>query len=164
MANVLYRRLGRERDAELGTATNSTSEVTLYSNTFAPRQIDKRHGFKLSGLVKIPSQNSTDTFTLRAKIGNTAVATVAAFDPATNDCCFVEVEGTFDPRAALVHCIGKSGRTGQAFANPTLTADLATQFANAVTVTVTGQWSVANANNVATLKHLKFTWLPEDAT
>lgn len=163
MANTLNRRLGRERDAEFVRATNSTAEIVMYSETYAPKQIDKRHGFRLSALVKIPSQNSTDTFTLRAKIGSTALATVAAFDPANNDCAFVEVRGTFDPRAALVHAIGTSGRTGQALAR-SLTADLAAQFANAITVSVTGQWSVANAANQADIKHLSLEWYPEDAT
>ena len=164
MANTLNRRLGRERDAELGSVANTTDETTLYSETYSPKQIDKRHGFRFSGMVKIPTQNSTDTFELKAKIGTTAVATVAAFDAADNDCAFFSVEGTFDPRAAQVQCIGLAGRTGEALANPTLTADLATQFANAVTLSVTGEWSVANALNVAQLKHLSLEWYPEDAT
>lgn len=164
MANTLNRRLGRERDAAFVTVTNATAETTMYSLALEPKQIDKRHGFRLSALVKIPSQNSTDTFALKAKVGATALATVAAFDAADNDCCFVEVTGTFDPRAALLHAVGVSGRTGQSLAVPTLTADLATAFSAAVTLSITGQWSVAHADNVAILKHVSLEWFPEDAT
>jgi hypothetical protein len=99
---------------------------------------------------------------LKLKQGSTALGTVTAFDAANDDECFIEFKGSIDADGEKLHGVAYDGRKGQAFANPEITSDLAFDTDAAVVYTVTGQWSVANAGNVAVLKDFYLELQPVD--
>lgn len=162
MANVLFRRLGTEGDASFTQVTNATAETTMASYVIPARTVSKRCGVRFRVMAETPSTNSTDTFALKLKLGSTALGTVAAFDAADADCAGILFEGVFDVSAGKLHGQAFNGRTGQA-ATLAFTADLTADFFSDLTVSVTGQWSVASADNVADLKVFNIEIFPEDA-
>lgn len=162
MANTVRRRLGREGGAQFTQVTNATAEITMAQLVLRPGNIDKRHIIRVRAVCRLPETNSTDTFAFRLRLGTTVLSQVTAFDATNNDICTVTFEGAIDPYDAEIHGFGLSARTGQA---PVYlgTADLAFNPAVAQTISVTGQWSVANTGNIADLKVFNIELLPEDA-
>jgi hypothetical protein len=148
--------------ASFGTVTNSTSEVVLGTVTLPAFSVKKRHRINAFALAKTTATNSTDTFALKLKQGSTILSTVTAFDAADNDECFIDFKGSIDASGEKLHGVAYDGRKGQAFANPEITSDLAFDTDANVVYTVTGQWSVANAGNIAVLKDFFLELQPVD--
>lgn len=138
--------------AALASVTNSTAETTLGTVTLPAFSVKYPHRIKVQAVCKTPNTNSSDTFALKLKLGSTVLSTVSAFDAADNDVCFITFEGQIDSAGELLHGVAFDGRTGQALANPEPAADVAFDTDTDKVFTVTGQWSVANAGNTATLK------------
>lgn len=136
----------------LASVTNSTAETTLGTVTLPAYSVKYPHRIKVQAICKTPDTDSTDTFALKLKLGSTVLSTVTAFDAADNDVCFITFEGLINSSAELLHGVAFDGRTGQALANPEPSADVAFDTDADAVFTVTGQWSVASADNVATLK------------
>jgi hypothetical protein len=136
----------------LASVTNSTAETTLGTVTLPAFSVKYPHRIKVQAICKTPDTDSTDTFALKLKLGSTVLSTVTAFDAADNDVCFITFEGQIDSANELLHGVAFDGRTGQALANPEPSADVAFDTDTDKVFTVTGQWSVASADNVATLK------------
>jgi len=148
--------------AALASVTNSTAETTLGTVTLPAYSVKYPHRIRIQAVCKTPETDSTDTFALKLKLGSTVLSTVVAFDAANNDVCFITFEGQIDSVAEVLHGVAFDGRTGAAVANPEPVADIAFDCDAAQVLTVTGQWSVAAAANVATLKVFAVELQPVD--
>ena len=133
------------------TYTDGTQ--TLKANSFVAGSI-----IDIEGMVIVTNQNAADTLTIRVKIGSTNILVSTAVDPATSDIAYFKVR-------AKIRTIGAAGTlvTGgfimrgaaSAAVGSTVlddTASTAIDTTAAVTVSVSGQWSAASANNVSALR------------
>ena len=136
----------------LFSVTNSTAETTLGTVTLPAFSVKYPHRIKVQAICETPETNSTDTFAMSLKLGSTVLSTVTAFDAADNDVCFIQFEGQIDSANELLHGVASDGRNGAAPANPEPSVDVAFDTDTDKVFTVTGTWSVASADNVATLK------------
>ena len=143
------------------TVTNTTDETTMATITVPAYNVKTDYRIEALCLVETPSTNSTDTFALKLKLGSTVLDTVAAFDAADDDVCWIRLEGYIDSSAELLHFVALDGRTGQA-ADVEETADVAFDTDTDKVFTVTGTWSVAAAANQAVCKFFTIKLEPVD--
>jgi hypothetical protein len=137
-----------------GNVTNTTVEtafdqkVTIPANALVAGSV-----LRIEGGVYIPTANSTDTLTLKVKLGTVVLAASAAIDPAnTGDwgTFFIEVNCRSLTQLVAKGTIGIAGTvTNSGTAGPQAYSAVV---ANDITVTAT--WSVANASNVVRLENL----------
>lgn len=133
------------------TLTNSTTETALASYVFPANFFTASKVIRFSFACLTASSNSTDTLTIKVNFGGTAVATSTAVDQANNDVCVVE--GTITIRdadssgtavaAVLVSDPDANGTSADAFYASVGSLD----FTGALTLSVSGTWSVAHADN-----------------
>lgn len=141
-----------------GTAlTNSTTETVLASHVVPARYFTDGKTIKVVGSVRTTAQNSTDTLTIRIRIGattltGTAVFTSAAVDQVVDDTCVFEFEaiardadssGTLIVRGAA----SPPDANGTAMVSIAPAPLTALDFTAALRIEVTGQWSVASTSN-----------------
>ena len=136
------------------------AEPSIAANQLRPGDVIR---IRYQGIAT--STNSTDTLTVRAKVGGTTVSTQAANDVANNDVWV----GTID---VIVREVGASGTMvaqmiasadADAQGSPAVADSLASTSLDttaAVEVSVTAEWSVASASNscrldVLTVEHLR---------
>lgn len=140
--------------------TNTTTEttfsngtVTIPKNTLAAGDVIR---VRAQGIA--PATNSTDTLTIKLKIGSTVIATTGAIDVANNDIFVVDasiVIRTVGATGTLVAygtvSLGASGTaTAKVFNLASTTVDTTAD----QTLTVTATWSVANAGNTVQMDNL----------
>ena len=149
--------------SDLVTVTNTVAETNLCSITLPAFSVRMDYLFKCKVLVKTPSTNSTDTLALKLKLGSTVLATVAAFDAADDDVCWVELSGFVDSTNKTVHFVALDGRTGQA-ADVEESADVAFDVNTDLVFSATATWSVASASNQAVPKFMSLELQPVDGS
>lgn len=135
------------------TAVNGdgTTEATVLTATLPADRYRVGSEIKLAAVLDATTFHSTDTLTLRLKLGSTTLATLAL---ANADAGRVDIL-----MAGIVQVTGASGKLfigDAAIASGANTAlrDPAIEdidFTAANTLTLTAQWSVANAGNTASL-------------
>jgi hypothetical protein len=141
-----------------GTAlTNSTAETVLTSYTVPAYGFQNGKVLKIRGSVRCTAQNSTDTLTVRVRVGpttltGTALFTSAATDEAVSDICVFDLElqaRDADSSGTLVACGFGSppDATGTAVVSIAPVPTTSVDFTAALRIEVTGQWSVASASN-----------------
>lgn len=150
----------------------SVAASAAVENTVTETAFDKTYTFpantlKVGDIIRIRGQaiatstNSTDTLTVRVKIGSTTIVATAALDVANNDVVVFDV-------SLVIRTIGASGTlvgygtvtigppasaTMKPFALASTTVDTtATQL-----ISVTAQWSVAHASNSVRLDNLNIS-------
>lgn len=148
--------------SESETLYVNTADSAALTNTVTETAFDKSYTIpanmlKVGDVIRISAQvlatatNSTDTLTVRLKIGSTTIISTGAVDVANNDIATITCE-------LVVRTIGASGTfvgTGeQSLGVPgTVTSKpfnlVSTTIDTTATqaITVTGQWSVASASN-----------------
>jgi hypothetical protein len=140
-----------------GTAlSNSTTETVLASYTLPAYGLQRGQVIQVDADVIAPATNSTDTLTVRMRVGpttltGTIVGTSGAVDVANNDVVDIDVDCTVRSTgtAGVVVCAGTVTALG---AEGTATArvafeELTLNTALAQRIEVTGVWSVASASN-----------------
>lgn len=126
--------------------TDFDKQVTIPANTLQVGDV-----IRVRGQAIAPSTNSTDTLTLRLKIGATVVVATAAVDVANSDIGYLEAD-------VVVRTVGANGTIvaggvqalgteGTVSAKPFKLASTAIDTTVAQTVKASAQWSVANAGN-----------------
>lgn len=134
-------------------AAFSTGSVTIPANT-----LKVGDAVRVQATVFVADNNSTDTLTLRLKIGSTVIIATAAVDVADNDV------GRIDA-TLIIRTIGASGTfvasgtqalgvPGTVTAKPFQLGSTAIDTTVANTLTVTAQWSASHADNDAILRTL----------
>lgn len=139
--------------------TNSTSEVVMGTVTIPAYFLRSPYKLDIEALAKTPSTNSTDTFALKLKLGSQVLAQVAARDVVDNEVLTCRASATIANK--VLHSAGLSGGSAASQAQTAL-ADVSVNTDAAVVITVTGQFSVASAGNIADLKHLIVNLQPLD--
>jgi len=140
-----------------GTAlSNSTDETVLASTSLAPYSIQPGKVYHVRAAVIATATNSTDTLTVRLRVGSvaltgTVVGSSGAVDVANSDVVTLQVEFVVrdadSSSVVLAHgAVSAPGAEGTAtlrVAFESLALD------NAVTqhIAITGQWSAASASN-----------------
>lgn len=137
--------------AGVAEAAFDNSSVVLPKNTLSVGDI-----IRVRAAVYVSNQNSTDTLTVRLKLGTTTIVTTGALDVATGDQAIIDAMltirtigagGTYV--ASGIMTIGVPG---------TVTVKEFTLVSTAIdttadnTMTVTYQWSASSANNQAVLR------------
>lgn len=146
------------------TLTNSTTETVLGSHTFAADFFDAGKVIEFEAFVSIPSTNSTDELTLRARFGGTTLTGTAFIASAGVDVVNDDVgliRGTLVCRDAgeSVEVLGYGDvalDAGGSIANAVADGEVmsAVDTTAALLLEITGQWSVANASNQCALEGL----------
>lgn len=139
--------------------TNTTVETAFdKSYTIAANRLTAGDVIRIIAAGKCPSTNSTDTLTVKVKIGSTVLVATAAVDVANNDRFRCEIvlnvrtiglTGTIVGSATWV--LGVPG-TATVRSDGLDSTTIDTTAAQAITVTAT--WSVANAGNQVVLDQL----------
>lgn len=137
------------------TITNTTTETAFsVSRTLPANALRAGSMVKVTASIRCLSTNSTDTLTIRGRVGGSDIVVSGAVDVANNDT--VEVSFWLKARAApgaSVAVVGNGHVIFSTGANGTLSTasvlpDSQTLATNGtLVVDVTAQWSVANAAN-----------------
>jgi hypothetical protein len=145
-----------------GTAhTNSTDEAVLSSQELKGNHFRSGKVYRYQGAVRATATNATDTLTVVGRVGTAALSGTAVFssgaiDVANNDLIVWDV--LIIPRSAAGSTSGSLIVTGSATilgAEGTVTSRAVHEIVSSVDytasqyVSVTGDWSVANAGNSA---------------
>ncbi len=140
------------------THTNSTDEAVLCSATFPANFWQAGKVVKARALVTVDSSNSTDTLTAVARFGaaaltGTAIGTTSALDVADADLVVCDVElfcRTGGSAGVIVATVLMSEDAAGTAAGAHGSVVTAVDCTAATYVSVTGDWSVAHADNQAT--------------
>ena len=132
--------------------TNTTTETafdkshTIPANTLQPGDV-----LKIRGQVIAPATNSTDTLTLKLKIGSTVIAQTAAVDVANNDLGYFDATVIVRTNGASGTIVGAGeqalGTPGTVTSKPFCLASTALDTTVDQLLAVTATWSVANAGD-----------------
>lgn len=139
--------------AASSNVSNTTTETAFSNGTVTIPANNLKAGdiIRVRGQGICPSTNSTDTLTIKLKIGSTVIVTTGAVDVANNDIFYFEA-------TLVVRTIGASGTLvatgvvalgveGTVTAKPFKLASTTIDTTAALTITVTATWSVASASN-----------------
>lgn len=165
-------------DEEITVAPSIAGERLLYasvadsaeiSNTVTETAFDKSitidgTSLKVGDVLEIlaaatlNSTNATDTLTLRLKVGTETIIATAAVDVADGDVgyihAFVTVRAVGASGALQGSGVQGLGVPGTVTAKPFVKAQAAEDLSGGTAVTVTAEWSVANAGNKVELTQL----------
>lgn len=145
--------------ANSAAITNTVTETAFdVSKTIDGGELAVGDVLEIAALVHCVSTNSTDTLTLRLKAGTEIIVATAAVDVADDDIGYIHA-------FVVVRAIGASGSLsalgvqqlgveGTASAEPFRKAAATEDISGDVAITVTAEWSVANAGNQAVLENL----------
>lgn len=137
------------------THTNSTDEAALASHTFPADFFDEGKVIRFRALCVVADQNSTDTLTVNARFGGTtltgtAFITTGAVDVADGDIAYIEGElvcrstGSTGAFVGLGSCVLDAPGTATVADGEVLSSIDTTA---ALYLEITGDWSVAHADN-----------------
>jgi hypothetical protein len=138
------------------THSNSTDEAVLASYVFPANFFTSGKVIKFDCALEVPSSNATDTLTVRVRFGpttltGTALATSSAVDSANSDVC--AITGTIvcrdaDSSGTIVAMIFLNDPDATGQATESYVAEVSSlDFTAAQRLEVTGDWSVAHADN-----------------
>ena len=135
--------------ADTTVLTANTKKLTIPASTLV-----KGDRIKVKAWGKVTGQNGTDTIATWLKIGGSSgvtLATVAAYDAATNDIHELEAELWWEVVGAAAtskfHSKGKSWRTGGSDARTHVVDDQSRTTLAALDIQVFQQWGGNNASN-----------------
>ena len=145
--------------ADAAALTNTTSETAFdKSYTFPVGSLKAGDKIVIEGEVRATATNSTDTLTVKVKIGSTLLATSGAVDVANNDICVFRLTLTVTDVGATGHFTASGtislGVAGTVTAKAVYVDSTAIDTTATQAITVTGQWSNASSSNSATLEQL----------
>jgi hypothetical protein len=146
--------------ASFAACTNTTSEVVMGTVTIPAFFLRSPYKLGISYAVQTPSTNSTDTFAPKVKINSIVAATLAAHDVVNNEVIDGQAEGLFTDGKLHVRSLSASSAT--ATLGGVHLVDQAVDTNADVVITLTGQWSVANAGNNAVAKEFIISLQPLD--
>lgn len=136
---------------------NSTDEGVLASYVFPAYGMQKGNVYRITFSVRVIDNNSTDTLTIKVRVGTTtltgdAVITTGAVDVADGDICvgWLEIVPRGNPSDAVdLVCFGMASDPDAAgIAVKGYSAIVSSEETNAaVRVELTADWSVAHADN-----------------
>lgn len=138
--------------ANSGAVSNTTTETDMLSTSIPANVLKPGDVIKIYAWGKATATNSTDTLTVKLKVGSVTVNTQAANDVANDDVWAVEMILTVTDIGATGHITGMSIGTADADADADpavgkVLASTAIDTTAAITVKQTAQWSVASASN-----------------
>ena len=146
--------------ASFTACTNSTAEVVMGSVTIPAFFLRSPYKLGVSYSVQTPSTNSTDTFVPKVKVNAIVAASLPAHDVVNNEVIDGQAEGMFKDGKLHVRSLSASS------IGPTLggvhLVDQTVDTNADVVITLTGQWSVANAGNNAVAKEFIISLQPLD--
>ena len=146
--------------ASFTACTNSTAEVVMGSVTIPAFFLRSPYKLGVSYSVQTPSTNSTDTFVPKVKVNAIVAASLPAHDVVNNEVIDGQAEGMFKDGKLHVRSLSASS------IGPTLggvhLVDQTVDTNADVVITLTGQWSVANAGNNAVAKEFIVSLQPLD--
>ncbi len=126
--------------------TFSTGTVTLPANNLGAGSV-----IRFRAQVIATATNSTDTLTVKVKIGSTVIATTGAVDVANNDIAYIEgcliVRTAGASGTAVATGVVGLGAEGTVTAKPFKLASTTLDTTAAQAVTVSGQWSTTSGSN-----------------
>ncbi len=143
-----------------GTQLNSQdTAATAHANTLTIRTGTLRDGdvVRLSALVKVDDNNSSDTLATSLRFGGVTVATQAAHDVADADVIRLEATVSIQTSGASgeIHHFG-TGQVQDDAADALAAADVSLDMSGALVVDVTATWGGAHADNKTTIKSLSW--------
>jgi hypothetical protein len=128
------------------TETTFDKSVTIPANDLVAGSV-----VRVRAQVIATATNSTDTLTLKVKIGGVTLVTTGAVDVANNDIGFIDATATVRTAGASGTMVATGlqglGVPGTVTAKPFLMGSTALDTTVAVPVIVTAQWSSTNAGN-----------------
>lgn len=160
------KRCGPEGSATMYVAVAASANVT---NTNTETAFDvsftiKKNTLKVGDKIRIrarvsaPTTNSTDTLTLKLKIGSTVVVATGAVDVADGDAGIIDAELTIRTIGASGTFVASGhwvlGVPGTATVRGAVLASTVIDTTADQAVTVTATWSVASASNICALQEL----------
>ncbi len=145
--------------ASFAACTNSTAEVVMGTVTIPAFFLRSPYKLAVDASCKLPSTNSTDTFTFRVKVNSHVVALVPAHDAINNEVLGANVSGSFSDQLLQARSLAAGSNAAPYGLH---LADLACDTNADVVITLTGQWSVANAGNEAVAKEFIVSLQPLD--
>jgi predicted RecA/RadA family phage recombinase len=132
--------------------TNTTAETAFdKSHTIPANTLQAGDVLKIRGQVIAPATNSTDTLTLKLKIGATVIVATAAVDVANNDIGYFDATVVVRTNGAggTIVAAGEQalGTPGTVTGKPFNLASTAIDTTVDQLISVTATWSVANAGD-----------------
>lgn len=118
----------------------------------------------IKGWGKVTNQNGANTFTPKLYLGGTVMATMTAFDPATNDRVWFDVELFIEDTAGDILTFNSRGQMAKSGGTVTETyVEASANEANPSDVIFTQQWSANSASNRFKLFELSAIYYPPEA-
>lgn len=146
--------------AASSNVTNTTTE-TAFSNgsvTIPKNTLQVGDVIRIRGQAVASATNSTDTLTVKVKIGSTVIATTGAVDVANGDVATFDVTLTVRAIGASGSIVAQGtislGTPGTVTAKPFTLGATALDTTVDEVITITATWSVANAGDVVALQSL----------
>ena len=146
--------------ASFTACTNSTAEVVMGTVTIPAFFLRSPYKLGVSYSVQTPSTNSTDTFVPKVKVNAIVAASLAAHDVVNNEVIDGQAEGMF--KDGKMHVRSLSASSATATLGGVHLVDQTVDTNADVVITLTGQWSVANAGNNAVAKEFIVSLQPLD--
>lgn len=157
LADLLY-----ATDDSSQTVTDTTDETEFdNSYTIPAGTLNAGDVIRVQVTGYTPSTNSTDTLTVKLKIGSTVLVATAATDVANNDAFVLEATLVFRAVGASgsFTSTGKStiGAEGTATVRPDILIPTAVNTTVGLKLAATAQWSAASADNQAIMTQMTVT-------
>lgn len=146
--------------ASFTACTNSTAEVVMGTVTIPAFFLRSPYKLGVSYSVQTPSTNSTDTFVAKVKVNAIVAASLPAHDVVNNEVIDGQAEGMF--KDGKLHVRSLSASSATATLGGVHLVDQTVDTNADVVITLTGQWSVANAGNNAVAKEFIVSLQPLD--
>ncbi len=146
--------------ASFTACTNSTAEVVMGTVTIPAFFLRSPYKLGVSYSVQTPSTNSTDTFVPKVKVNAIVAASLPAHDVVNNEVIDGQAEGMF--KDGKLHVRPLSASSATATLGGVHLVDQTVDTNADVVITLTGQWSVANAGNNAVAKEFIVSLQPLD--
>lgn len=131
--------------------SNSTTETTLDSRAIVANALKAGDVIEVTAQGIATATNSTDTLTIKIKVGSSVACATAAVDVADNDVwflhTFITIRTDGGSGTLVAAGIAQVGVEGTATMRIDILASTAVDTTAAQTVAVTGTWSVASASN-----------------
>lgn len=138
----------------------NTTDETAFNKTvvIAAGSLVAGSTIRIRGVVKVTDNNSTDTLTLKLKLGSTVLCTTAAVDVADDDVGLVDALVTIRTAGSSGTLVSSAMHTlgvpGTATMKSYLLTSTAIDTTAAQTVSMTATWSVAHADDECNLEQL----------
>jgi len=146
--------------ASFTACTNSTAEVVMGTVTIPAFFLRSPYKPGVRYSAQTPSTNSTDTFVPKVTVNAIVAASLPAHDVVNNEVIDGQAEGMF--KDGKLHVRSLSASSATATLGGVHLVDQTVDTNADVVITLTGQWSVANAGNNAVAKEFIVSLQPLD--